>query len=150
MFKVFAGIFIAIAAVTISAQSHYPNFAYPNGYLMQEGIQAQQQNIASMANWWGGKRGKITDTVPQTMTATKWGGDSLACFAISNYSKTDILIKFLGNNNRTDTVPMIVPAGYATPKLPKVWKIVSSSAAASTLDSLVLWFQNIKKLPNEF
>lgn len=142
---------VAFVAVVVFAQSYYPNFAYPTGYIMQEGNQAQQQNIASMANWWGAKRGKLTsDTVPQTMTAAKWGADSLACYMVSNYSGTDILIKFLGDNNRSDTVPVVVPAGSNTNKLPKIWKIVSSSSTASTLDSLVLWFQNIKKLSNEY
>ncbi|HEY5139297.1 MAG TPA: hypothetical protein VIJ25_08285 [Methylococcales bacterium] len=149
MFKIFAGIFIAVLAVTISSQN-YPYFAYNQGYIMQDGIQAQYQNIASMASFWGAKRGKITDTCPQTLTSARWGADSLSCIMISNFSGTNILLKFLGNNNRTDTVPVIVPAGDLTIKLPRVWKIVSTSVTSSTMDSLVFWFQNIKKLPGEY
>lgn len=147
MVKVFC-VFVVVFSISVSAQ-HYPNYAYPQGYLMQEGNQAQQQNMNSIANWWGCKRGKITDTCP-LLISTKWGSDSLYCYAISNYSGTDKLVKFLGDNNRTDTIPITVPSGSITNKLPKIWKLVSTSNTSLTMDSLVLWFQNGKKLSTDF
>ena len=150
MKKVFFGLAVLFGVSIVSAQSYYPNFAYPQGYIMQEGNQAQQQNIASMSNWWGTKRGKITDTCPQTMTSARWGADSLACYCVANYSGTIKTLSFLPDNNRTDTGKVSIPANGETQKLPRIWKIVGTGNTSQTFDSLTLFFQNIKKLSNEF
>ena len=147
-FLVLGGI-VAFLAAVVFAQNYYPNFAYPQGYIMQDGVQGQTQNIASMANWWGTKRGKITDTCPQTMTTARWGADSLACYCVANYSNSVKQLAFLCDNNRTDTGRVSIPANGETQKLPKLWKIISTSNTSSTLDSMTLFFQNIKKSPNE-
>jgi len=146
MNKVLIGL-VALISISFSL-AQYPEFAQDQGYLMNDGRVQEEQNINSISNWWGAKRGKIaSDTCPITIS-TKYG-DSLWCYAISNYSHNDILVKILGFNNRSDTIPIIVPAGYSTSKLQRIWKIVSTNVTSSTLDSMVLWFQNGKKNPNQ-
>jgi hypothetical protein len=143
--------FIAVAALLVCLTgevfAQFPYWAYNPGYLMQDGQKAVEQNTASMANWWGCKRGKITDTCPITIS-TKYG-DSIWLFKISNYSGTDILFKFLGDNNHSDTIPITVQKWNETGKLPKIWKLISTSVTSSTLDSTVLWFQHAKKMSND-
>jgi hypothetical protein len=136
---------VLLAVSFASAQPYYPDYAFPTGYQMLQGEKAMWQGIQQMANWWGEKRCKITDTCPQTLTSARWGGDSLACYELSNFSHTDITIRYLGWNNRTDTIPIVVPAGYSTKKTSRIWKIVGSTVTGSTLDSLVTHWQFIKR-----
>lgn len=144
--KKFVAVLAVMFAVSLtSAQPYYPDFAFPQGYTMIQGEKAMWQNIAQMANWWGEKRCKITDTCPQTFTTARWGSDSLACFKLSNFSATNITVRYLGWNNRTDTIPVVVPAGGATDKTGRIWKIVGSTVLSSTLDSLVTHWQFIKR-----
>jgi len=145
MKKLFVLLVVAFASI-VPAQN-YPYFAQPQGYLMNDGAVQNQQNMNSIANWWGCRPGKITDTCPITMI-TKYS-DSLWCYAISNYTATDILVNFIGYNNHADTIPIVVPAGGETPKLPRLWKLVSTDVTSSTLYGLVFWFQNGKKNPND-
>jgi hypothetical protein len=145
MYKFLFSIFV-LGIVGISLSQNYPYYAQPQGYLMNDGVVQQQQNINSISNWWGAKPGRITDTCPITIT-TKYG-DSLWCYALGNYSGTDKIVGFTGFNNKTDTVFVTVPAGGTTNKLPRVWRIMSTTNTSSTMDSMSLWFQNGKKNPN--
>lgn len=147
MYKFLVGLVVVFTVSVISAQSYYPNFAYPQGYIMQEGAQAQQQGIQQIANWWGSIRGKASDTGTQTLTTSRWGADSLACYMVANWSNNVKLLKYICDNNRKDTGYISIPANGNTPKLPKLWKIVN---VGGTMDSLTLFFQNIKKLPDSF
>jgi hypothetical protein len=115
--------FFIIAFVLIAVVNVFP-YKY-GGILIQRPdnvgiIQAFDEGIRSMADWYDSYQGKTTDS-GVIVVPTKFG-DSMQVKGFYNNRNSTITIKLLYENSRTDTNFFRIPSCSYLGKLPAVWK----------------------------